>query len=514
MVEIIIDILLVFSTLSSILLFVFIIYNKQKIKSDFLALLAIAISFYMVGYYIEITNVYLETSNVGLKIRYIGLPFIPTLWYLCVREFCGLSFKNNYQFIGMAIVPTIIALLAFTWESNSLLFHGVEFFSAVTPASLKVLPGPLYMYSLIYQYAINLLGILTLIFCYRKGTRHFRKQAVLFLISALIPFFNITTYIVTLDQHNIDVTAYGMVMSLLLFVYALYIYGVWNLSDIIKDNAMNNLFEGVLLFDREGIFMDANNSAIKIFPQLVKVPLGTHIDEMDYLPFDLLTLSCDGNTTGCVREFVLGIGSEEETFSISISHVSVNGKLIGYSVILKNISPMKKLLGELHEKAVKDPLTGLFNRGYLFAKGEEWIASIRLSDAAFSAIMFDLDHFKRVNDTYGHACGDYVLKTVSSICASNLRETDIIARYGGEEFCVLLYNSNADLAYKKAEFLRERIAKHLFEYEGHKFNLTASFGVAAYGASRKKEKMDFATLLKQADENLYKAKETGRNKVC
>ena len=123
--------------------------------------------------------------------------------------------------------------------------------------------------------------------------------------------------------------------------------------------------------------------------------------------------------------------------------------------------------------------------------------------------MFDLDHFKNINDTYGHAFGDYVLKAVAQICSKNLRKSDVFARYGGEEFFILLGGTPIGIAYAKAESLREKISAYAFQEGDIKIKVTASFGVAAYNHD---ETLD--DVIKKSDVNLYRAKEKGRNRVC
>ena len=125
--------------------------------------------------------------------------------------------------------------------------------------------------------------------------------------------------------------------------------------------------------------------------------------------------------------------------------------------------------------------------------------------------MFDLDHFKRVNDTYGHPCGDYVLKTVASIAGALVRKTDVLARYGGEEFCVLLSGTDNAAAVARAETIRQVICDRKLVFEDRHIGVSASFGVAELDLNQEHD--DIGTTLKRADAKLYTAKENGRNRV-
>lgn len=167
------------------------------------------------------------------------------------------------------------------------------------------------------------------------------------------------------------------------------------------------------------------------------------------------------------------------------------------------------MMTDLEEKAAIDALTGIYNRRYLYETGQSEVEIASLNHEPLSVIMFDLDHFKKINDTYGHGFGDYVLKSVALLCSNNLRKSDVFARYGGEEFFILLSGTPVGVAYGKAESLRAKISNFAFQEEGIKVTVTASFGVAAYDPAD-----SFDNLIKKADVNLYKAKESGRNRVC
>ena len=124
--------------------------------------------------------------------------------------------------------------------------------------------------------------------------------------------------------------------------------------------------------------------------------------------------------------------------------------------------------------------------------------------------MFDIDHFKKVNDTYGHPCGDMVLKTLARVVEKTLREEDLFARYGGEEFAVILRNQDAKRAYVAAERVRRSVETHKFTWEGQRIAVTISLGVATL------DKANFRTpgdMMEEADQYLYRSKRSGRNRT-
>ncbi len=163
----------------------------------------------------------------------------------------------------------------------------------------------------------------------------------------------------------------------------------------------------------------------------------------------------------------------------------------------------------LKNQATRDPLTSLYNRRYFEEEVFKRIVAAKANNEPFSVLMIDADHFKNVNDTYGHKTGDKVLIELASTCERALRDVDIVARYGGEEFVVFLAGVNARKGKIVADRLRESISDIVvYSDEGAEVRFTVSIGVSSYEIS---DNID--TLIKTADEALYKAKENGRNRV-
>lgn len=164
---------------------------------------------------------------------------------------------------------------------------------------------------------------------------------------------------------------------------------------------------------------------------------------------------------------------------------------------------------KLCEMSITDVLTGIFNRRYLEDRlNEEWERYKRY-DRPLCLFMFDIDNFKKINDTYGHFYGDRVLKKVANLAKSVLRDIDIIARYGGEEFCCIFPDTNKTGALYVAERIRKTIENHKFAVTKQYIKLTISGGVAQLDNSMK----TVEDLIRLADSALYRAKSFGKNKV-
>lgn len=159
----------------------------------------------------------------------------------------------------------------------------------------------------------------------------------------------------------------------------------------------------------------------------------------------------------------------------------------------------------LFEMATKDVLTGAYNRNYFTDAFDKKASEARRTGNPFSIILLDVDHFKSINDQYGHLKGDYILKEIASILKENLRESDVVCRWGGEEFIVLCLNTDLEKANIVSEKLRRAVERQRFKGV---YRITVSVGVTEWNKDDKRD-----TVLKRVDNSLYLAKLTGRNKV-
>lgn len=168
-----------------------------------------------------------------------------------------------------------------------------------------------------------------------------------------------------------------------------------------------------------------------------------------------------------------------------------------------------ELYQKMHEMATIDGLTGVYNRLYFQQRLKSELANAITGGYKLSLAIFDIDHFKKFNDTYGHLFGDKVLKEISKTVNGSLRKTDILARFGGEEFIMLFPHTSMEEAYEKVEALRVKISKTFVKDELVTASVTVSFGISTYPISAVSE----AELLRSADDALYEAKGSGRNCV-
>ncbi len=198
------------------------------------------------------------------------------------------------------------------------------------------------------------------------------------------------------------------------------------------------------------------------------------------------------------------------SLSGEIKHIAI--QVNDVSEIARSKNFLKETNSHLSEISRKDGLTGLLNRAFWEQNLKEEFARLQFIDAPASLVIFDIDHFKKVNDTYGHQAGDIVIQKTAELLKKTARSSDLCGRYGGEEFTVLLPKTTADQASYFAERLRKRIEEQLVTYSDLSIQYTISLGVCEH----RDEMKSHSEWLKMADKALYAAKESGRNQtqVC
>jgi len=178
--------------------------------------------------------------------------------------------------------------------------------------------------------------------------------------------------------------------------------------------------------------------------------------------------------------------------------------------VMNRTSELKKAKDKLEWLSVTDGLSGLHNYRYLLHSLEAELRRAVRYGRTLALMLMDIDYFKNLNDTYGHLCGDYVLKTVGKLLKSNVRATDIVARYGGDELAVMLIETNKKSALEVAEKLKQKIGNHPFQWQMQNLSVNLSIGLAIAPVPGIQ---DVSDLVQAADRALYQAKKTGRNTV-
>ncbi|WP_368031234.1 transporter substrate-binding domain-containing protein [Arcobacter sp. s6] len=278
-------------------------------------------------------------------------------------------------------------------------------------------------------------------------------------------------------------------------------------NEIEEQQKMVNKYVSILSTDKTGIITDVNESFCNVIGFSKEELIGFTHDVMKHPNMNNEFFAKMWNAISNNQVWsgeITNLKKDKSTiiFNMYIEPIFKNGEKIGYRSISEDITDKKRI----EELSVTDKLTGLYNRLKLDELMLIKIEEFRRYKIDFSIILLDIDNFKKVNDTYGHDVGDYVLQTIAKILKSHIRITDIVGRWGGEEFIIICNNTNLNNSKILAENIRKIIENTKFDKIGTK---TVSLGLSQF-----QKDDNIKTIFKRADDALYEAKTTGKNKVC
>ncbi|MDV7339129.1 sensor domain-containing diguanylate cyclase [Terasakiella sp. A23] len=278
---------------------------------------------------------------------------------------------------------------------------------------------------------------------------------------------------------------------------------------------------GLIIHQMQGILY-ANQQAIHLFNQSKDALIGQHL--LDFIDEDVRADCADLFMRSFVQDTPVQLPQIKLTtdpdntryVKVTAGRLPWEGTTV-IQILLEDITELKLKADELENLTFNDALTGTYNRRYFIEHAEKMVAKAILENKSFSLMIFDVDWFKKVNDTFGHLAGDEALKSIATVWDQNTRRRDEkerssdgkLARIGGEEFAILLPDIDLMTAQMVAERIRTSIENHDVTYEDQTFNITASFGLT----DLRPNDIKLDDLIRRADIALYRAKEKGRNRV-
>jgi two-component system cell cycle response regulator len=289
-----------------------------------------------------------------------------------------------------------------------------------------------------------------------------------------------------------------------------------DLMPIARDIVMDHIPELVLVLDAHDRILDANRTMEKCLGRSKEEIIGRDPIEVFYRWPQMLNRMLF--STEETREEIEIPVVPTTMLELVVTPIfdKEAGQLNGRVIVGHDITERKQLekdreqlTQKLAEQATRDPLTGVFNRRFMAEALDKEVAQADRDHSHLSIIMMDVDHFKKFNDTYGHKCGDFVLKDLANFLTENSRQGDIVCRYGGEEFAILMPNASETDAFEKAEAWRQEYNAKVLHFEGKDLHTTFSAGVATYSANEQEGEK----ILHAADFALYQSKSNGRNQV-
>jgi len=283
---------------------------------------------------------------------------------------------------------------------------------------------------------------------------------------------------------------------------------------------LHSIGDGVITTDADGFIDYMNPIAESLTGWSTQMAIGNNlqnvfhvVDENTKQPFTNLVQNCfDVNNIITVNEECVLISNSGKKFTIQYSIAPLkhrNGNMLGAVLVFSNITEARNMAQQIIHQATHDSLTGLCNRSEFEKRLHNAIKSARENRAIHCLCYLDLDQFKIINDTAGHAAGDELLRNLTIYLKSKIRSRDTLARHGGDEFCLLLDNCKLDQAYRIANSLLDAIKSFNFEWQGRTYSVSASIGLVPITSNT----LNTAEVMSQADVACYTAKDLGRNRV-
>jgi diguanylate cyclase (GGDEF)-like protein/PAS domain S-box-containing protein len=466
-----------------------------------------ATALYAGGYAGEI----LQSTEKGiifwLHIEYFGIPFIPLLWVIFAYEHSDIRLNRKIFYIPLAAEALITFIAEQTNGIHGLYYQAIEIVKEGTLSVGYFSHGPLYWFHIVVQQSAMIAGALIIIHHTWFSRRLYRIQAVFISAGAMIPILGNIVYLAGASPFNVDISPFTLALSGALCFAGLFLFNILDILPISRMYFFDAIRDAAIVYDVRNRLVDFNKAAARLFPFLSEHSIGLNISSVFSEHREISKLL--GKESG-LKDFHIGENGIQRCYELLVSPLSRGSSPIGHAVIFSDITERTNLHDEIKRLAEIDPLTGALNRRSFLSRAHNECARSSRMLSPLTVMLLDLDNFKKINDTYGHAAGDEVLKSAVAIFAKTLRSIDIFARYGGEEFAILLPGTSESGAAVAAEKIRRSIESETVIFAGHEIRFTTSIGIVGCIAS---PRTTIDGLMRLADKAMYRAKESGKNRV-
>jgi len=436
--------------------------------------------------------------------QYLGITTTACWFLLFALDYVNLSERIPRAAKALLFVPSgIICALAFTNKFHHLVWTHVD----MLPGNLMhYAHGPAYWYGLIgYSYLLFLVANILMAYAIHSLPHYYKKKSALLGISVFMPFLASIAYNMNWCPPGIDPTPLGLTIAGIGLYVGILRSHLLEIIPVARHLLVERMSEGMLVFDLRHRLVDFNGAAAA----MIDAPLHIGMTCGD-LPRPWSGLHDSLGLGKETRTEILIEGQRRCWYETGISPLhDIGQRNGGFLLLIRDVTDRKLLEARLEALALHDALTGLYNRHYLDAAMARGVARCLRRQVSLAVVMFDIDHFKAVNDKYGHQGGDAVLRELGSFLLAEVREGDFACRFGGEEFVVVLPDATLEAAFARADSWRQDFAKHGVPWSGGEIHVTLSGGVSAFP----EHGMDPDLLLQAADEALYAAKRNGRSRV-
>lgn len=488
------------------------IYAFIKIRNapggKYFCVAAFLAAFFAVAYAFELTSASLESILFWVAVEYLAIAFLPAVTLLMCLDYAGRKPKK-WMYTVLLGIPVITIILHWTNPYHHFYYSSVGLRSDTVYPIAQLEGGPWFWVQTVFLYFCILASVWILLWQLKKVSFRFQMQIVFMVIALLIPVAG-TIFYLNGWSGGIDLGPVSMCVSFVFHGTALLRFQMFDVVPIARETVFEGLEEGIIVLNKNDVVVDYNRMMKSVLPSLTVHAIGRQMKEVIGSNEQLAAIICHGEE--CDYKLVQSSG----ILHFHIRFAALRNKkeeLIGKIVTFINVTERVQMEEQLQKLARMDGLTGVYNRTFFLEQAETACRKIKEKGGSVSMIMFDIDHFKRVNDTFGHEAGDIVLENIARTVQKKMRSNDLLARYGGEEFIIFLPHTSLFEAHERAEAIRTAIADMITLAGGEPLHVTSSFGLAHAQIEAGDTDSKVQTLMREADQALYAAKRNGRNCV-
>jgi len=487
------------------------LFRSPSYKKNYFLLMQAMVIIYLFGFLLELTSTNTEEAYTAIKVLYTGASFVGTFAFFFAADFCNVKIHAVFMKALMIVISSVITILVWTSKFHHLMFIDYSLNTEFVH-SFTFTPGHVYFLCRSYTTACMIMVGALLFFQMEKWKGRYRKQLSTILKCLVVPaVIDVISYVSIksgINCYQIYFTSLSLAVMNFFLCREVMQFNVFEIISMATETAMEYIKEGFILVDINNNFLSSNPAATEILPGIYILMTGESIFSTLGWPEELKDLGKETVEFSIVSQDPKVV-EKTRCFRASISPVYAKNKAqVARVILLADITDSVRLMKELENAAYIDGLTGIYNRKHFSELANADVERAQRLEQTVYTAMLDLDFFKNVNDTYGHAAGDMVLKTIAGIIRQTIRAYDLLCRYGGEEFALLILDINSSEAFSLMERIRENIESTIINYENIEIKITCSIGLAEFLRTDTLE-----SSIKKSDEALYVAKNSGRNQV-
>ena len=453
----------------------------------------------------------LEVRVLLSQIQYAGLAIMvpmALLFVVCVYE---PTIKITVTRSLLIMLPSVVTfLLIWTNRFHHLVWSRMRLEPWGAIIGIEFDYGPGFWAFLVYNYALLVTMAVILIRRIADGSRVIRRQASGVLVAVLLGWSaNIVNITRMPPISGFDPTPISFVVLAAVLALNFARRSFLDMLPATKSRVFESLADAVIMYDHADRVVEINTAAERLFQMNRINAIGKPFSELFHDTVE--EKDAHVNTKSSEITIPNPHGGEPHVYDARLNKIrDIRGLSIGGAVVFRDITERKRLERRLNHLALTDELTDVPNRRHFVELAQNEFARARRHVRPMVMFMLDLDHFKQINDEYGHKAGDLVLVEVVQGCKDSLRSGDVLGRIGGEEFAAVLPDTDLQNAAIVAERLRDRVESIHVVHNKRSITVTISIGMAELSA----EDANVQGLLNRADVALYQAKDAGRNRVC